>query len=102
MPEPDFNPNNSQIYFKWVLGVVFQIVDFHHVPFLSANTILKLGLIEVCYGLGRQTSTEKIISEFRDVFTGLEKLQNEVNIEIDSQIEKDSSCSTRKAATTHR
>jgi hypothetical protein len=67
--------------------VVLQIVHFHHVPLLSANTILKLGLIEVCCGLNRQTSTEKIISEFRDVFTGLGKLQYEVNFEIDHDVQ---------------
>jgi hypothetical protein len=48
---------------------------------------LKLGLIEVCYGLDGQTSTEKIMSELLDDFTGLGKLQNEVNIEIDHDLQ---------------
>jgi hypothetical protein len=47
---------------------------------------LKLGLIEV-FGLDGQTSTEKIMSELPDDFTGLGKLQNEVNIEIDHDVQ---------------
>lgn len=72
-------------------NLVFQIVSQNSIPMLSANTSIRLGLIQTCFGLAKNTDqhyeeAKTILKKFPEVFGGLGKLRSIVHLEIDEAV----------------